>query len=111
MKRSSGLQPAADAESQHRARALRQILLRQRVIRAGRQARDNSPSRPADGLRRNCATARALREWHSMRSLQRLHALQEQERIEGAQRRAEIAQPFHARLHDVGEVAEGLVEA
>ena len=46
-----------------------------------------------------------------MRRLQRLQALQEQERVERAERRAEVAQALDARLHDVGEVAEGLVEA
>ncbi len=37
--------------------------------------------------------------------------LQEEERIERAERRSQIAQPFHPRLHDERKVAEGLVEA
>src|SRR5205809_614479 len=42
--------------------------------------------------------------------LQRFQALQKQERIERAERGSEITQPFHTRLHDVGEVAESFVE-
>ena len=65
----------------------------------------------ARALRRNCATASAFWRVALHAQLQRLQALQEQKRVERAERRAEIAQALHARLHDVGEVAEGLVEA
>src|ERR1051326_7963599 len=43
--------------------------------------------------------------------LECLQALQEQEGIEGAEGRSEIAQAFHAGFHNVGEVAERLIEA
>ena len=35
-----------------------------------------------------------------MRIAKRLDALQEQERVEGADARAQVAQPFHARADD-----------
>src|SRR5215469_3773021 len=43
--------------------------------------------------------------------LQGLESLEEQERIERAQRRTIVTQAFHARFHDVGEIAKGLIEA
>ena len=45
-----------------------------------------------------------------MRNFSVSMSLQEQERIEGADARAEIAQAFHARLDDEGQVAEDLDE-
>ena len=42
---------------------------------------------------------------------QRLEPLQELEGVERAQHRADVAQRLDPRLHDPGEVAEGLVEA
>ncbi len=43
--------------------------------------------------------------------VQGFRALQQQERVERRQRRAEGAMGFHARAHDVAEVAEGFVKA
>src|ERR1700680_4850313 len=43
--------------------------------------------------------------------LQGFQALQEEERVKRTQRRTEIAQPFNASLHNIGEVAESFVKA
>ena len=95
-----------DAEREHRACALRQILLRQRVVWAGGQGRVLHPAHRRC-CARNSATAFAFATCRSMRMPERLQPLQEQERVERAERRAHVAQSLHARLDDVGDVAEG----
>ena len=53
----------------------------------------------------------ALSPFNAWMLLQGLQALQQHPGVERRQRRAEGSERFHARLHGVAEIAEGLVEA
>ena len=104
------LEAAFDAEGEHRARALGQVLLRQRVMGAGLQGPRRTPRRPSDagsGIRRPCSAFATCR---SIRTCKRLDAGDREERVHRRERRAEIAQRHRAGLDGEGEIAEILEE-
>ena len=106
----AGLEAAPDAEGEDRAGAFGQVALGQCAVGAVRQRRVVDPGDSRVRVQ-ECGHRPRVGDVALHAQPERLQPLQEQERVERAERRAEIAQPFDARLHDVGEVAEGLVEA
>ena len=104
------LAPALAAEGEHRARALGQVLLRERVVRVVRQAGVAHPAHARVGVeplgdRLRVGDVRL----HPQR--QRLHALQDQERVERRQHAAEVAQALDAQLGGEAVLAEVVPEA
>ena len=108
--RLSRVASAPDAEGQYRARALRQVLSGQRVVRARFQAGIVHPAHQRMGFEESGDPERVLAvPVHA--HVQRLESLQEQERVERAERRSEGAKRLAARAHGEPEIAERLVEA
>ena len=105
----AGLRAALDAEVEQPRRALREILLRERVILVVRQARVVHP-RDARVVLQELRHRERVRAMAIHAHGQRFQALQQQPGVERRERRAEGAHDLHARLHGVAEVAEGLVE-
>ena len=104
------LAPAAQAEREHRARALRQVARGQRVTGVVGQP---GVAHPAHARVRRQPLRDRLRvgdvRVHPQR--QRLHPLQQQERVEGGEHAAEVAQPLDAQLGAEAVLAEVVPEA
>ena len=104
------LAPALAAEGEHRARALRQVLARERVVRVVREAGVADPAHPrveVEPLRDLLRVGHV--GLHPQR--QRLHALQDQEGVERRQHAAEVAQALDAQLGGEAVLAEVVPEA
>ena len=104
------LAPALAAEREDRARALGQVLLRERVVRVVGQAGVAHPAHARVGGQplRDRLRVGDVRV-HPQR--QRLHALQDQERVERREHAAEVAQPLDAQLGGEAVLAEVVPEA
>src|SRR5690349_5567781 len=105
----AGVEAALDAECEERSRALRQVLLCERVIAALGQAGVVHP-RDLRMVAQEFSHPHRVGDMPIHAHRQRLQPLQQQPRVERRDRRAEDAQHLHARLHGEAEVAEGLVE-
>ena len=105
----AGLVAALDAEGEHRARAFRQILLRELVIRAVLEAGVGNPGDLRVPAQKFGDLERIL-DMPLHPHVQGLDAGDRQERVHRRERRAEIAQGHRPRLHGEGEVAEILEE-
>ena len=103
------LKSALDAEGQHASESMRQIFLRQLVRRMILQTGIVHPRNrvvrlePAGQFKRVVEVA-----LHAKR--ERFEALQKHEGVEGADRRAKIAQPLDSRPDDEGKIADRFVE-
>src|SRR5215469_15741515 len=107
---SSRFETSLNPECKHSSCALRQVAPRERVIPARRQPGVVHPRHSRVPLQKLRNRQRILRmTLHAQ--LQGLQSLKKQERVERTERRTEIPETFHPRLHDVREIAEGFVEA
>ena len=110
MNASPASRPPSHAEREDRARALRQVLLGERVVRVVRQPGVADPAHARVGVE---PLRDALRVGHVRLhpQRQRLHPLQDQERVERREHAAEVAQALDAQLGGEAVLAEVVPEA
>ena len=105
-----GVEAALDAERQHDAEAVAQVLLRERVRGVRREARVAHPRHRRVRLQPRRELGRVVVvPLHPQR--QRLEPLEEQERVERRQAGPEVAQALDPGADGEGDVAEGALRA
>ena len=105
-----GLEAALDAEGEHRARAFRQVFLRQLVIGAVLEPGVGNPGDLRDARARNSATFRAFSTWRSMRTCRVSMPVIVRKAFIGASAGPKSRKRHRARLRGEGEIAEILEE-